>query len=186
MLSSGQCVPKGCDDAAKQGEWRTVWDTKLAKAVGGQPITQSDLSELKALTLNFQCGPKSSFGSEGGPSKAPTSFKQCLKEGVASNAALKSQEPWRLYHPEEVIVVAAFGTLKDASCLSTNPQTEGKVCGGATKQDDIDAHWGSDGKMSTFGGEYRGMRTGQGLPKGTVKEVVLRPEDVLEVNGLLL
>jgi len=185
---------KKCVGKAKPptGAWRNVWDLKLAGALGGTAITQPDEEVgvdkfgMKALTITLYCGPKKSFGKQGGPIGLPAaSLKQCMESGVLANAAMKSESPWKLYFPDEVIVVAIFGTIAGNQCLSTSKLTEGEVCSGAVKMAALDSHLGSPEK-SSVGGIYQGMRTGSDYPEGTLKEVVLHPEDVLEVNGLLL
>lgn len=186
---SKKCVRKA---KAPTGAWRNVWDVKLAGALGGTAITQPkdevgvDKFGMRALTMTLYCGPKKSFGKQGGPTGLPAaSLKLCMENGVRANAAMKSEKPWKLYFPDEVIVVAIFGTISGNQCLSTATVTEGEVCAGATKIAGLDSHLGSTEK-SSVGGIYQGMRTGSDYPEGTLKEVVLQPEDVLEVNGLLL
>jgi hypothetical protein len=179
-----EAIPASTSDSAKS-EWNTVWDGKLSKALGGEQLV-GDVSSLKALSLEFHCGPKSAFGSTGGPNQPPASFKECLKNGVAANSRLKSEEPWRIYHADEVVVVATFATIDEVYCKSTNLDTEAQLCGSAKKDENLDHHLSSEEKTSTSGSEYRGLRTGAGFPNGAVKEVVLRPEDILRVNKLLV
>merc|ERR1719198_445746 len=127
------------------------------------------------------------------PGAYSSSFKQCLEDGVRTNAALKSAEPWRLYFPDEVIVMASFGTLEDAQCFSNSDATKDFVCSGGTEVSSdvsgvaaLDAHLGDAEKDGGIGAVYNGMRTGRGLVDGIVQEVLLKPEDILRVSGLLL
>jgi len=182
-----KCVAKA---KPPTGAWRVVWDAKLAADVGGSALAHQQLQgdqkfALQALTMNLYCGPKKSFGKVGAPVGQTAPLKQCMESGVRTNAAMKSEKPWKLYFPDEVIVVAIFGTIPGSQCLSTSKLTEGEVCQVATKAPALDSHLGS-GEKSSVGGGYQGMRTGSDFPEGTLKEVVLQPEDVLEVSGLLL
>lgn len=148
-------------------------------------MAQAKLDTLKALTMTLHCGAKKHFGNKGGPTPQPVSLKNCMEYGVRANAAMKSEKPWKLYFPDEVIVVAVFGTISGSKCLSTHSTTESLACSGAAKEANLDSHLGSSDK-TTVGGVYHGLHTGSDYPSGTLKEVVLRPEDILEVNGLLL
>jgi len=185
---SPQCRLKPSGKASSKDAWQTVWDGKLAEELGGNPLGQADHSTLRALSVRFYCGKKSDFSDTGPPSVTPASLRSCLESGYKANAALKASEPWKLYFPDEVVVVAEFGTINEQQCTSTKEDTKGLVCGtGAVEAPGLDAHLDSSvlgGGGS--GGEYRGLRTGVGFPTGAVKEVVLRPEDVLAANGLLL
>jgi len=185
---STTCVPKSGAEpqpSQLQDEWRAVYDGKLAKEVGGQPIGQAALSTLKAITVTLHCGPKSAFGPEGGP-KADWSLRYCAQEGVKTNAALKAKEPWRLYFPEEVVIVAEFGTLGQALCTAADAAAAPLICAGAQEQEGLDAHLGPAQRRDVGPAEYRGLRTGAGFPAGAVREVLLKPEDVLQVNGQLV
>jgi len=133
------------------------------------------------------CGPKNSFQESGGP-QTSVPFDQCLIEGIATNARLKALEPWKTYFAEEVVVVAEFSALTQRECSYTNGfQTV--LCGNADENNmfnegSIDAHLRTEDRTSTLG-DYVGLATGAGFPYATPQEVVLRPEDVLEVAGFL-
>lgn len=115
-------------------------------------------------------------------------FEQCLLEGVTTNARLKALEPWKTYFPGEVVVVAEFSALTQRECSYTDGfQTV--LCGNADEDNmfhegNIDAHLRMEDRTSALG-EYVGLATGAGFPYATPQEVVLRPEDVLEVAGVL-
>lgn len=132
--------------------------------------------------MSLYCGAKSSFkDDDSGPSSGP--LLQCLEEGVKTNAHLRAASPWKLYFPDEVIVVAVFSSLEEAQCTEV-PGAPGKLCSGATKVPDLDAHLIPGDKKSTDG-VYQGMRSGSGFAKGTPYEITLRPEDLLEAAGIL-
>jgi len=144
------------------------------------------MAALKALSVQFFCGAKKDFRLEGAPIISHPSLKSCMDKGVETNAALKAARPWKQYFQDEVVVVAAFGTLEQAQCVSNNNATEQLICSGAKKTLFLDSHLGVPEKTGSTGGEYRGMRTGAGLPAGTVKEVILKPEDGLQALSLLM
>jgi len=181
-----QCVPKPPQAAPTRPDWHVVWDGKLARDIGGAPMGKASFSALKALSVKFFCGRKKEFGSEGGPSTTPSSLRSCMEAGVKSNAAMKASKPWKLFFSDEVVVVAVFSNVEPAKCVSNNPATEQSICSGAVKTDGLDSHLGASERSGSTGGEYRGMRTGSGLPKGTVKEVLLKPEDGLQALNLLV
>lgn len=182
---SGQnCAPKANVPKAKV-EWQPVQDLILAKAVGGSPIGQTSLSTLKALTLRFYCGRKSEFGESGGIANQSDSMRKCMEEGVEKNAAMKAQEPWRLYFPDEVIVVAIFDTIDESKCISHHPDATKMVCAGAIPTEELDGHL-RKGERDTGEVAYWGMHAGSGFPDGTVNEITLKPEDALRVTALLL
>ncbi|CAE7895993.1 LSMT-L [Symbiodinium microadriaticum] len=139
-------------------------------------------TNVYGISVSFYCGSKKSFKDDGsGPSSGP--LLQCLKEGVKTNAHLRAASPWKLYFPDEVIVLAIFSSLEEAQCTEV-PGAPGKLCSGATKVPDLDAHLIPGDKKSTDG-VYQGTRSGSGFPKGTPYEITLRPEDLLEAAGIL-
>lgn len=180
---SPKCEPKP-QAATTESKWHKVWDLKLATEVGGQSVGEPTQSSLKALTMKFHCGKKSDFGRSGGPKGALLSFEQCVKEGVHKNGLMKAKEPWRLYHADEVVVVVELGTLQESRCKSTDQRTESIVCPSGTKKEGtLDSHLSESDKTDIVGGHYHGMMTGSGLPQGAVKEIILKPEDILAVTG---
>eukprot|EP00927_Polykrikos_kofoidii_P044183 TRINITY_DN3821_c0_g1_i3.p1 TRINITY_DN3821_c0_g1~~TRINITY_DN3821_c0_g1_i3.p1 ORF type:complete len:1231 (+),score=166.43 TRINITY_DN3821_c0_g1_i3:72-3695(+) len=180
-MTNGNCEPKGVS------EWREVHDAKLSREVGGKPVGQVAHSSLKALSLKYFCGPKSAFGVRGGPATQPSSFAECLRVGVKENAARRAKSPWRLYDPDEIVVVVEFSTSGEAQCVSNVAQADPLLCDdGASKVVGLDSHLGAGAKTSILGGEYAGMRIGTGFPTGAVREIFLKPQDVLEVNGMLI
>jgi len=181
-----ECKRKAPQQPASHPDWYLVWDGKLASDLGGAPIGQSSMAALKALSVRFFCGAKKDFGPEGGPRSAGSALKSCMEKGVETNAALKAARPWKKYFQDEVVVLATFGTLEQAECLSNNQVTEHLICSAAKKTNGLDSHLGGSEKTGSTGGEYRGMRTGSGLPAGTIKEVLLRPEDGLQALSLLM
>eukprot|EP00439_Symbiodinium_sp_Y106_P076076 s270_g15.t1 len=139
-------------------------------------------TNVYGISVSLYCGAKSSFkDDDSGPSSGP--LLQCLEEGVKTNAHLRAASPWKLYFPDEVIVVAVFSSLEEAQCTEV-PGAPGKLCSGATKVPDLDAHLIPGDKKSTDG-VYQGMRSGSGFAKGTPYEITLRPEDLLEAAGIL-
>eukprot|EP00929_Paragymnodinium_shiwhaense_P053912 TRINITY_DN27026_c0_g1_i2.p1 TRINITY_DN27026_c0_g1~~TRINITY_DN27026_c0_g1_i2.p1 ORF type:complete len:1181 (+),score=375.14 TRINITY_DN27026_c0_g1_i2:344-3886(+) len=182
---------RGCERIyVPTNNWRVVWDQLLAKAVGGKPGSQVPPEDLKAMKVKYYCGPKSAFKTAVGQGPEPAtadSLKACMVKGVAENAAMRAAEPWKLFHPEEVIVVAVFDTFEDRHCSSTNEATKGQVCPETemTPQENLDGHLSGEERAS-HGGEYRGMTTGFGYPSGIVKEVVLKPEDILQATSQLI
>jgi len=184
----------------------TAYDQKLAAAIGGEDPSEmdrlaeatvdsaggnsgDDIGVLRSLKVTFTCGPKSAYSSTGGPTvTGSATLKECLVEGARQNAAAKAREPMTLYFPEEVVVVAEFGTSETAAC-SVPPDHENwssKLCSGARADTPgLDAHL-SEQKKTSKGATYAGMTTGKGWPSGAVREVHMRPEDLLQVTGMLL
>jgi len=189
------CVPKA---VAKSNAWVIAWDSRLKDVVGGMTV-MSDVKKLKGIKMKLYCGPKSSFPKQGSapPSVVPEALLQCLEEGVETNAYLRAKEPWKLYFPEEVIVVAIFEPIEGSECQPVNAGTGSnsaeevvrELCqAGASRserlrqhhKDGFPAHFANDGKRKQ---RFRGVRTGSGMPKGAPKEVLLHPEDILEALG---
>ncbi|CAE7794079.1 LSMT-L [Symbiodinium necroappetens] len=173
------CVPK--DKVSTNGFWRTA-DPTLISTVAPSSLPAATDTNVYGISVSFYCGAKKSFKDDGsGPSSGP--LLQCLKEGVKTNAHLRAASPWKLYFPDEVMVLAIFSSLEEAQCTEV-PGAPGKLCSGATKVPDLDAHLIPGDKKSTDG-VYQGTRSGSGFPKGTPYEITLRPEDLLEAAGIL-
>merc|ERR1740117_1297317 len=117
-------------------------------------------------------------------------FQECLNDGYLHNAQLRAEEPTKLFFPSEVVVVATFEMLDNPLCAPSSLATAQNIlCNSALAAMDLTAHL-EQSDMELSGGSigsntYQGVRAGAGLPRGTPREVVLRPEDVLEVVGLL-
>mmetsp|Transcript_45545 Transcript_45545/g.103193 ORF Transcript_45545/g.103193 Transcript_45545/m.103193 type:complete len:1343 (-) Transcript_45545:175-4203(-) len=185
-LEGLKCVPEDQPSQptlASEGWWR-VLDDALAKAVGGLPVEQQELSELKGLHVSFYCGPKSLFDPTivAHAPEQSSSLVQCLQSAVKSNSVLRAKQPWKLYLPEEVIVVAIFQEVETAYCFGSG-LTQDLCAGGAKANAEIESHLSATDKQS-LDGAYQGLRTGNGYPQGTLAEVVMRPEDLLEVAGI--
>merc|ERR1712046_184292 len=58
------------------------------------------------------------------------------------------------------------------------------LCTGARASNAIDDHL-EQSDMQQTGLNYQGVRSGAGLPRGIPREVIMRPEDVLEAVSLL-
>merc|ERR1740138_666731 len=99
------------------------------------------------MEMTLHCGPKNSFGASGPPEvkgDAP-SLKDCLEKGVETNARLQAKEPWKLYFPEEVVLVANFKALDERACLlssegNTDDESKKALCGGATEDPKLGEH----------------------------------------------
>lgn len=183
---TGTCSAK-VEDTSIAG-WEMVSDGQLSKVVAPTASDGSDpVTELKGLSATYYCGPKSAFtDAQPGPTTDPASLKTCLEDGVRSNAELHATYPWKLYFPEEVVVMVVFADLSPRQCSKgTSGTIKDQLCaGGATETTDLDSHLSSEAKESSSG-TYQGLATGSGYPKSTPTEVWLRPEDVLEASGLL-
>jgi hypothetical protein len=195
-----------------------VKDLKLAAVMGGRPLTagHKDLGELYGLEMRVHCGSKHYFGTSGAPDTPhEESLLDCLRRGVEHNSRLRARQPWKVFFPDEVVVVAEFSEVVGRRCKSVKERTEPTamlsvaarqvhlrrkksvpepekkpnnldVCSlGATQDEDLDNHIPENHKRNPTGGVYRGLHSGAGFPKGTPSEVTLRPEDVLEALGLL-
>jgi hypothetical protein len=191
------CVPK---TVADPDSWLLVKDQLLAKTVGamdwGQAVFGGKLSDLNGIKLSLFCGEKKAFGSKPGegPSGGEEKLLDCLKRGVKQNAQLRAKEPWKLYFESEVVVVAVFNEIVGRWCQPTEAADESSravVCGeGAVVDHALDKHLSKDHKkahLSAFKSSvYRGLHSGAGYPNGAPREVLLKPEDVLEAADLLL
>eukprot|EP00928_Gymnodinium_smaydae_P037495 TRINITY_DN26017_c0_g1_i1.p1 TRINITY_DN26017_c0_g1~~TRINITY_DN26017_c0_g1_i1.p1 ORF type:complete len:1397 (+),score=342.16 TRINITY_DN26017_c0_g1_i1:148-4338(+) len=186
----GVCMPKPW--WTENGWWQLSPDNKLIAEVA--PTLTSgkfDLNQMYGFRMKLHCAPKKNFGSTGPPSPTGMSLRKCLEDGVATNAKLKAESPWKLYFPEEVVVVASFTAIANKRCLPakdgahSSERARRNFCKdhGAALDRLLDQHLSFDRKSE--GKEYEGMVAGAGFPKGTLEEVVLAPEDVLEALGLL-
>lgn len=158
--------------------WWDVGDVKLIEMVA--PTTSSsslDASDYKGLSVKLYCGTKEQFKNDGLPLTTGT-FLSCLQEGVESNSRVRATSPWKLYHSDEVVVVARFDSLSERLCKPKDgsPLRNDICSNGATETADLDAH-------IEKGDQYEGLFTGMGFPRSTPEEVVMRPEDVLEAVG---
>jgi len=192
------CVPKTVTDP---DSWLLVKDQLLAKAVGaldwGKAVFNGKLSDVKGIKLSLFCGEKKSFDNK--PGEGPSggggeNLLDCLKRGVKQNAQLRAREPWKLYFESEVVVVAVFDEIVGRWCKPAEAADDSSrtvVCGEDAVVDQAldkplkDEHkkaFSSAFKKSV----YRGMHSGAGYPNGAPKEVLLKPEDVLEAADLLL
>jgi hypothetical protein len=187
-----QCVPQwlGCTPRTEwsPSNWWAVSDLKLATYVGGRPLSSGDmdLGKLYGIRMYLYCGEKTSFKKTGGSETRDKSFSDCLHRGVRENAKLRALYPWKVYFPEEVVVIATFEHIIGRRC---NPaagipaELREMLCAqNATSVDNEDIHVH---KESVWGGKYRGLHTGSGFARGTPSEVVMRPEDVLDALGLM-
>jgi len=179
--SGMSCVPKV---RLAPNQWWNVLDRQLVSVVapsisdGNFPVT-----DLVGVTATLYCGRKDQFDDEGPGPAAHPSFLQCLKDGLQTNARLQAKEPWKVYWPDEVVVVAIFGTVTQRQCRALGHQ--GELCAsGAEEAKDLDAHL-TESERNSADGAYQGLHAGAGFPQGTPHEMVLRPEDVLEAAGLL-
>eukprot|EP00929_Paragymnodinium_shiwhaense_P087962 TRINITY_DN4812_c0_g2_i1.p1 TRINITY_DN4812_c0_g2~~TRINITY_DN4812_c0_g2_i1.p1 ORF type:complete len:1412 (+),score=340.01 TRINITY_DN4812_c0_g2_i1:67-4302(+) len=167
--------------------WWSVSDSKLIGTVAPFLSTGNiKQDELYGLELSLHCGPKEKFGAEVG-GETPTSsgsLKRCLEKGVESNARLHAEHPWKLYFPDEVVVLASFKPIEDRRCLPVGDAAQAEeLCRGAVLDNTLTAH--IPDPASKGQGSYEGIHSGAGYPKGTLQEVHLRPEDVLEALGLI-
>ncbi|CAK0827001.1 unnamed protein product [Prorocentrum cordatum] len=191
------CVPKTVTDP---DSWLLVKDQLLAKAVGaldlGQAVFGGKLSDLHGIKLALYCGEKKAFGNKPGegPSGGGEKLLECLRRGVKQNAQLRAKTPWKLYYENEVVVVAVFDEIVGRWCQPSEASDESSravVCGeGAVVDQALDRHLGNEHKkahMSAFKASvYRGLHSGAGYPNGAPREVLLKPEDILEAADLLL
>jgi len=191
-------------DCAPRGGWAWLADTASRLASVVAPLSVLDgrlgLGELRGLDMSLYCAPKRAFGPTGPPAMrgadARVPLAACLDAGWRRNALLKWQEPWRLYFPHEVVVVATFTPVKESSCSILTklthraPAEEAGICEGAVEDNKRLRHLvNAQGSAYTFDGrrseEFLGVRSGTGLPTGTLKEVFFKPEDLLEAVGLI-
>jgi len=191
--SAVQCVPK---KVLRPDGWSVVKDQMLAKFVGALDLAKGNLADLHGIKLAIYCGEKQRFSPAGGSAPAGGSDEtllSCMRRGVQQNARLHAREPWRLYFKDEVVVVAVFDEIARRRC---NPRADAPehsysvVCAHSASLDaalgnhidDVDKR-PALGKHSVV---YRGFHSGAGYPVGTPREIVLRPEDILEAVDLLL
>merc|ERR1719401_509603 len=132
------CVEKPWWDSLQSGGWWPVDDRKLVDVVAPARTTGHGVavSDFFGLELSLHCAPKRAFKNSGPPEppQAPRTLLECLEEGVETNARLKSREPWKLYFPDEVVVVATFRAIEEQACLlsEAGQQREAvraKLCG---------------------------------------------------------
>jgi len=182
----GSWPSRECVGKAPPSLWRVVGDAALAGEVGGNPTTQQAPDTVRSLKVTYHCGTKASFSNSVGTGpRTSVSLKSCMQAGVRANAAMKAAQPWKLYFPEEVIVVAVFGAADTAGCYVRSAGAKEKLCnGGLISDSTLDKHLGPAQKTSSDA-DYHGMRAGAGFVDGIIKEVVMRPEDLLQVNNLL-
>merc|ERR1711920_881795 len=111
----------------------------------------------------------------------------CLRNGWKHNNHLKASQPWKLFYPDEVVVVVVIDELKDRRCKIAGAAKHSNALGDticdagtetAEQSDSLDAHLRESDKTSMTG-DYIGLHSGAGFPHGTPSEVVLRPEDIL-------
>jgi len=176
------CVPKSDWDPKR---WWPVKDGHLERTVGGAPLTtgQRPLRELHGLRLTLHCGEKRAYGASGPPAQQGETLLACLKRGTQQNARLHARSPWKLFFPEEVVVVAAFQESIGRLCQPEEGiahELQRKLCAEAAAVDSELASHVPGKRKSSAGGQYVGMHSGAGLPRGTPEEVVLMPEDILE------
>merc|ERR1719215_619816 len=193
-----KCVAKPWWDSPQNGGWWPVDDRKLVDVVAPAMTTGHGLavSDFFGLEMSLHCAPKKDFGSSGPPKlpQSPPTLLQCLKEGVETNARLKSKEPWRLYFPDEVVVVATFQAIEERACMLSKAgmksedkeKLQAELCGqsGADARGELLGHlFDARGQPHQKAGEsdrYMGATTGVGWPTGALEEAFISPEDVLE------
>lgn len=115
------------------------------------------------------------------------SFKDCVKNGQATNKRLREQEPTMPFLPDEIVVRMTIKPLSgcEKAMPSSAPQADqvnpiyanfAKINGctnvGPSLPADLQAAQGES--------TYRGMLLGSGIPKDTLLEVLVDPADFLE------
>merc|ERR1719215_3499 len=197
-----KCVAKPWWDSPQNGGWWPVDDRKLVDVVAPAMTTGHGLavSDFFGLEMSLHCAPKKDFGSSGPPKlpQSPPTLLQCLREGVETNARLKSREPWKLYFPGEVVVVATFQAIEEQSCMlsmagqkSENTKVRAELCrqSGAEARGKLLKHLvdeeGEPHQQAGASDEFMGAATGVGWPTGALEEVTLSPQDVLEALDLI-
>jgi len=192
-----QCTPSGlfCEPRTEYSpsDWWAVEDQKLAAYVGGQKFTSGsgdkDLSKVYGFRMSLYCGAKTAFKKTGGSEPQDASLLDCLHRGVRENAKMRALQPWRVYFPEEVVVVALFERIVGRRCNPApgiSAELREMLCfGNTTTVENLDGHVHKEPPPWSGGGTYRGLHTGEGFARGTPSEVVLRPEDVLDAVGLM-
>lgn len=176
---------------SSEGWWR-VTDSKLIGAVAPMLTTGAvSTAEFYGLEMNVYCGPKNKFESSGPPTVMPSSLKACLESGMKDNELRKAREPWKLYFPDDVVVVATFGDIDDRRCLASkagmkDEKSKKDLCeSGAVEDSELFEHM-DKADMQDGSATFMGAHTGAGFPKGALEEVILQPEDVLEALGLMV
>jgi len=179
------CVPK---TTFNPDAWKLVTDGLLSKVVGGLSFT-NNAEKLYGIEMNLYCAEKRLFDRVGPPeNEKAESLRECLERGIAQNAALHAKEPWRLYFPEEVVVLATFDEINVREC-EVDPSSmgradmESRVCpSGALRSQDnsLRQHLPKGVPKGIDSAQFRGIQTGAGYPQGAPLEVPLRPEDILE------
>lgn len=174
--------------------WFATSDTQLVSTVTRNSMAASNIADqvgtLSGIQITLYCGAKSSFGAAGGPGpisvEDSSTFRTCLEEGYLTNARIRAEEPMKMYFPAEVVVVATFEMLGAAECAPSEAGQSSNdiLCEGARASNALDDHL-EQSDMEMTGLEYQGVRSGAGLPRGIPREVILRPEDVLEAVSLL-
>lgn len=172
-------------------------DTQLVSTVTRNSMAASNIAEqvetLSGIQITLYCGPKRSFGAAGAPaSQDGVDFRTCLEDGYLTNARIRAEEPTKLYFPDEVVVVATFEMLAPvaggapvAECAPVAGASSNDIlCQGARATQNLADHL-EQSDMEMSGLVYQGIRSGAALPRGIPREVILRPEDVLEAVSLL-
>eukprot|EP00932_Pfiesteria_piscicida_P005496 SRR837773.15406.p2 GENE.SRR837773.15406~~SRR837773.15406.p2 ORF type:complete len:490 (-),score=213.41 SRR837773.15406:23-1306(-) len=175
------------------GSWWPVESDPVLRGTFAAAMSDArSAPSLYGLEMELWCAPKKAFGASGAPLwPKPSSLRECMEQGVQTNAELKAREPWKLYFPDEVVVVARFKALEDRKCMvsKANGGARGELCAGAQEDDQAYPHLlneqGQPLKNENAKATFMGIRSGAGFPKGTLEEVVLAPQDVLEALGLI-
>jgi len=172
--------------------WFSTSDTQLVSTVTRNSMAASNIVDqvesLSGIQITLYCGAKRSFGAAGGPAismEDSSTFRSCVEDGYLTNARIRAEEPTKLYFPNEIVVVATFEMLGAAECAPVSGQSSNDIlCQGARASTSLDDHL-EQPDMEMAGLEYQGVRAGAALPRGIPREVIMRPEDVLEAVALL-
>jgi hypothetical protein len=191
------CEPKRAAIAAI-GAWFPVTDPTLVAVVSRNVESgqSRSLIDYRGLKMSLRCGTKRQFFDDA--FSPTTSFIDCVTKGVETNAVLRAKEPWKLYFPDEVVVVAKFQELTKRYCSPRDDAVRNELCNDAEERSGtdhpVDGHVvdGTTGdiKMSlqksmTDDDKYMGIHTGAGWPQATPDWVALQPQDILESLGLI-
>lgn len=192
--SNAMSLTYGATIQSADSAWFATPDTQLVSTLTRNSMAASDIADqiaaLSGIHISLFCGAKSSFGAAGGNVRSAedsTTFKACLEDGYLANARMRAEEPAKIYFPNEVVVVAIFDMLGGPECFPNEAAGQSSndiLCNGARADDALDDHL-EQSDMEVTGLNYQGVRSGAGLPRGIPREVVLRPEDVLEAVSLL-
>jgi len=187
-LGSRKCVPR----LLPSGSW---WKTDIAQLVEVvAPLRTSGrglkLEQFYGLNMSLYCAPKNNFTSDGALPTTSESLLHCLKKGIETNAELKAKEPWKLYFPDEVVVVASFEEITERFCsLAANSEDVAKALCVPSKNQSSESEFShlrpKDG-IPSGPGTYMGVASGAGWPANTLTEVILSPQDVLEALKLIV